>query len=139
MEAVTVNQLYTPSSLNHSKKLKSFHATVVFAHEYDTLIIQLPLRIYLHILLQNSDLWIYSKKENVKIHGKENLTGYEFLHKDSLHSFCKICGVSVLVEVTEPGSNIVPINVRTINGIDLGSLRLKKYDGKANDPQYIVH
>jgi hypothetical protein len=32
----------------------------------------------------------------------------------------------------------MPINVRTMDGIDLSSLTLNKYDGAKNDPQYKV-
>jgi hypothetical protein len=32
----------------------------------------------------------------------------------------------------------MPINVRTIDGIDLSSLTLQNYDGAKNDPQYEV-
>jgi hypothetical protein len=74
----------------------------------------------------------------VVIDGGGNLTDYMFLSKESLHSFCKICGVSVLVRVTEPEKDLMPINVRTIDGVDLSSLTLNKYDGAKNDPQYEV-
>lgn len=88
--------------------------------------------------LQNGDLWIYPRRSALRIYGEKSLLGYEFLHKDSLHSFCETCGVSVLVSVTEPGKDFVPINVRTLNGIDLASLKLKKFDGRAQSPQYVI-
>jgi hypothetical protein len=49
-----------------------------------------------------------------------------------------VCGVSVLVRVLDENEDIMPINVRTIDGIDLLSLTLNKYDGAKNDPQYEV-
>jgi hypothetical protein len=87
---------------------------------------------------QNGDLWIYPPKSAVTVQGGENLTDYAFLSKDSLHSFCKICGTSVLVRVSDEAGENMPINVRTIDGIDLSSLTLKNYDGAKNDPQYEV-
>ncbi|KAH8601541.1 Mss4-like protein [Bisporella sp. PMI_857] len=86
---------------------------------------------------RNSDLWIYPKKSEVALSGAENLTDYVFLHEDSLHSFCKTCGVSVVVKVTS-GDDIMPINVRTVDNIDVDKLKLKFYDGKSNKPEYKV-
>jgi hypothetical protein len=87
---------------------------------------------------QNGDLWIYPPKSAVVVEGGEKLTDYAFLTKDSQHSFCRVCGVSVLVRVLDENEDIMPINVRTIDGIDLSSLTLNKYDGAKNDPQYEV-
>jgi hypothetical protein len=87
---------------------------------------------------QNGDLWIYPSKSAVKLEGSDNLTDYTFLSEDSLHSFCSTCGVSVLVRVTDPKDDIMPLNVRTIDGIDLEALEFNYYDGKSADPQYAV-
>ena len=70
--------------------------------------------------------------------GEDKLTDYKFLSDTSLHAFCSVCGVSVVVHVTEPGEDIMPLNVRTISGIDLDGLTLNRYDGRKNDPQYEV-
>ena len=43
-----------------------------------------------------------------------------------------------MVKVTDPKEDVMPVNVRTINGIDLEDLDLQKYDGWSNDPQYVV-
>lgn len=67
-----------------------------------------------------------------------NDLSYAFLSPSSLHSFCKICGVSVLVKVTVPGEDKVPLNVRTLQGVDLGALQLQEYNGWANEPNYAV-
>ena len=32
----------------------------------------------------------------------------------------------------------MPINVRTMDGIDISTLNLQKYDGAKNDPKYEV-
>ena len=34
--------------------------------------------------------------------------------------------------------NVCPVNVRTINGIQVDQLKLKKYDGRMNNPQYVL-
>ena len=74
----------------------------------------------------------------MQLHGAENFTDYVFLENTSLHSFCSKCGVSVVVKVTVPGEDIMPLNVRTIKGIELESLEFQRYAGKKNDPQYSV-
>ena len=74
----------------------------------------------------------------MKVDGGENLTEYIFLAQDSLHCFCKTCGSSVLVRVTDPKEDILPLNVRMIKGIDLNKLELKFYDGKSVGREYKV-
>ena len=90
--------------------------------------------------MQNGALWIYPPKSAVVVEGGENLTDYAYFGKDLLRSFCKTCGVLVLVKVTNEGEEdpVMPINVRTIDGIDIDSLTLKYYDGAKEDPQYEV-
>ena len=74
----------------------------------------------------------------VQLKGLEYLTDYAFLDEKSLHSFCSICGTSIIVKVNVPGEDDMPLNIRTIEGIDLQDLEYQKYDGKSNDPQYSV-
>jgi len=92
------------------------------------------------ICSRHGALWIYPSKSAVVIQGGENLTDYAYFGKNSLRSFCKTCGVLVLVKVTDEQEEdpVMPINVRTIDGIDIGSLKLKYYDGAKEDPQYEV-
>lgn len=45
----------------------------------------------------------------------------------------------MLVRVLEEKEDVVmPINVRTIDGIDLSRSTLSNYDGAKNDPQYEI-
>jgi hypothetical protein len=44
----------------------------------------------------------------------------------------------VLVRVLEEKEDVMPINVRTIDGIGLSRLTLSNYDGAKNDPQYEI-
>jgi len=91
--------------------------------------------------LQNADLFVYPPRSAVVV-SLSNLTGYAFLSPDSQHCFCKTCGVSVLVHVLEkpkPGQEVeMPINVRTIVGVDVGELQKQYYDGAKNKPLYDV-
>lgn len=42
------------------------------------------------------------------------------------------------MKVLEEGAEDMPINMRTVEGVDLGKLRLNMYDGAKNDPKYEV-
>ena len=77
---------------------------------------------------QNGDLWIYTNKDSVALHGEENIKSYLFGPKTQSHDFCGVCGVSVSEGLTK-GS--LAINARTLNGIDLADLKVKDFDGKA--------
>jgi hypothetical protein len=68
----------------------------------------------------------------------ENLTGCAFPSPDSLHSFCTTCGVSVLVQILDKTVERVPLNVRTIQGLELEKLRTKKFDGRSRALKYVL-
>ncbi len=88
---------------------------------------------------QNADLWIYTLKKDVKLRGEDHLTVYRFGRKIGGHAFCSTCGVPVVNKLEPPEGFVhqfdtagkMPVNARTINGIDLKALRLKKVDGKS--------
>lgn len=86
---------------------------------------------------QNADLWVYPSEKDVELRGEEHLTVYRFGRKGSGHAFCRTCGVPVVNKFdhsvdTAPKSMIgkLPVNVRTINGIDLKAVKVNKADGK---------
>lgn len=88
---------------------------------------------------QNGDLWIYPSKEDVSLRGKEALTAYEFGRKTIRHLFCGNCGVDVGVSAKDPEKHpFYPINVRTMNGVDVEALKVKKGNGSTWDPPYEV-
>ncbi|MCJ1258599.1 hypothetical protein MMC24_006432 [Lignoscripta atroalba] len=90
------------------------------------------------ICSRNGDIWIYPSKDSVAIHGEDALTSYSFAKKTCSHRFCGTCGVMVYNEILDPNADIKPINVRTLNGVDLETLKIKKVSGKEWDPQYDV-
>lgn len=62
------------------------------------------------------------------LRGEAQLTEYLFNKKAIRHLFCKVCGVQSYAEgVTFPK---VSINVRCLEGVDVGSLTLTPYNGK---------
>ena len=62
----------------------------------------------------------------------EELTLYEFHKKVFKHYFCPTCGVQPFLKDTRPeqAEVKVEVNVKTVDGIDLGNLSTRLYDGK---------
>ena len=58
------------------------------------------------------------------IHGKDTLTSYRFNTKKSSHMFCPTCGVSIF-NIPEGDFPLLPINVRTLNGVDVEAMEVK--------------
>lgn len=66
------------------------------------------------------------------LQGEEELKTYRFNKNVIEHIFCSDCGVQSFGKGTNPdGTPAVAINVRTIDGIDIGTLNRMPYDGKS--------
>ncbi|MDP3402400.1 MAG: GFA family protein [bacterium] len=66
------------------------------------------------------------------LQGEEELNTYRFNKHVIEHMFCSDCGVEPFGRGANPdGTPAVAINVRTIDGIDIGTLTRMPYDGKA--------
>lgn len=64
--------------------------------------------------------------------GESELTDYQFNKKVIHHLFCKTCGILPFGRGVGPdGSEMVAVNLRCIDGVDLASLALTEYDGKS--------
>lgn len=100
--------------------------------------------------------WIYPKNEYVAIEGRENLSNYLMGRQITLKGFCKVCGVVIQskpADLTEEQVAALPegprkwygfgkvyhvINAKTLNGVDLEPLKVKKIDGwNIVEPKYI--
>lgn len=65
------------------------------------------------------------------VSGESNLADYLF-HKQVIHHlFCKTCGVKPFARGTTPRGDMVAINVRCLEGIDVGAQPTKMVDGRA--------
>lgn len=62
--------------------------------------------------------------------GSDNQTEYRFNKKAIGHLFCKTCGVQVYAESEMNGQKMAAINLRTVEDIDLETLKINKYNGK---------
>ena len=65
------------------------------------------------------------------LQGEANLTDYQFNKHVIHHTFCKTCGIKPFARGKGPnGAEMVAINVRTIEDVDLAKVATKPYDGK---------
>ncbi|KAL9136727.1 MAG: hypothetical protein Q9175_002063 [Cornicularia normoerica] len=91
------------------------------------------------ICSRNADLWVYPFNKDVELRGGNHLTIYRFGRKAAGHAFCSTCGVPIVNNFERPEANVhvnefmterLPVNVRTIDGIDLKALKVNELDGK---------
>lgn len=64
--------------------------------------------------------------------GEDALTEYRFNKKQIAHLFCATCGVQAFGRGVRPdGVKTAAINVRCLDGVDLGALTVQQVDGKS--------
>jgi hypothetical protein len=63
--------------------------------------------------------------------GQDDLIDYQFGKKRIHHLFCRRCGIRSFARGTGPdGSEMAAVNVRCLDGVDLGAVPLRPFDGK---------
>jgi hypothetical protein len=66
------------------------------------------------------------------ISGESDLTAYLFNKHVIHHLFCSTCGIESFARGTAPdGSEMAAINIRCLDGVDLGALEPTPVDGKS--------
>jgi hypothetical protein len=66
------------------------------------------------------------------IAGGDQLTDYQFASKRIHHLFCRVCGIRSFARGTVPGgSEMVAINVRCLEGVDVSALPVRHFDGRS--------
>lgn len=64
--------------------------------------------------------------------GEASLTDYQFHRKIIHHLFCKTCGIKAFGRGVGPdGAEMVAVNVRCLDGVDLAKIQTRAFDGKA--------
>ena len=64
--------------------------------------------------------------------GEARLVEYLFNKKVIRHLFCRTCGVEPFGRGAAPdGAEMIAVNVRCLDGIDVSSLKLTPFDGKS--------
>ena len=64
------------------------------------------------------------------LEGQDDLRDYQFNNHVIHHLFCQTCGIRSFGRGVAPdGSKMVAINVRCLDGVDLDSLKIERFDG----------
>jgi hypothetical protein len=79
--------------------------------------------------------WIMAFTPAAKFHlksGEGNLSEYKFNREVIRHLFCSTCGIESFARAAMPdGTEMVAVNVRCLDGVDLDSLAPQKVDGRS--------
>lgn len=81
---------------------------------------------------KGSLLWLVPRDNLRLLTPEENLSTYTFGKHAIKHRFCPTCGIHPFGEGTDPsGNRMAAVNVRCLEGVDLSSLPVKHFDGRA--------
>lgn len=84
-----------------------------------------------HCQIKGLVLGFVPKDNFVLVRGEDNLTTYTFNKHVIDHTFCKNCGVQGFsFGVSPDGKETAAINVRTLDGVDMDTLVVTKFEGK---------
>jgi hypothetical protein len=61
--------------------------------------------------------------------GRDDLTAYRFNTGTAQHTFCKVCGIHPFY-VPRSDPDKIDVNVRCLDGVDLGAIAPKPFDGR---------
>ena len=78
-------------------------------------------------------LWAFVTEDKFALRaGGEDLTDYQFGKKTIHHLFCPRCGVASFSRGKAPGGQeMIAVNVRCLNDVDIGALTIKPFDGRS--------
>lgn len=64
--------------------------------------------------------------------GEDDLVDYQFNKKIIHHLFCRTCGVAPFARGVGPdGAEMIAINVRCLDGVDLDAVAVSPFDGRS--------
>lgn len=77
--------------------------------------------------------WVlaFTTPDNFKLLQGDGLTDYQFHKKTIHHLFCPVCGVASFGRGSSPQGEMVAINVRCLDDVDVGKLKVTEVDGKS--------
>ena len=77
-------------------------------------------------------LW-FVPRASLRLTTPENAAGTYLFNKHVIkHRFCPTCGIHVFGEGTDPkGNAMAAVNLRCVDGIDLATIPVQHFDGKA--------
>jgi len=75
-------------------------------------------------------LWLVGASDFSLRTPRERMSTYLFNKRHIQHHFCPTCGIAPFSEGQGPdGSQTYAVNVRCLDGVDLGALQVMAYDG----------
>jgi hypothetical protein len=81
---------------------------------------------------RGSLLWFVPRAELHLLTPDGNASTYTFNKHKIKHRFCSHCGVHPYGEALDPkGNEVAAINIRCLEGIDLASIPVSNFDGRA--------
>jgi hypothetical protein len=81
---------------------------------------------------KGSLLWFVPRADLHLLTPDENASTYTFNKHKIKHRFCANCGIHPYGEAPDPkGNEVAAINIRCLEGIDLGPIPVHHYDGSA--------
>lgn len=85
------------------------------------------------ICMKRGSLLDFVPESNFKLlSGEEELQDYQFNKRVIHHLSCKSCGILSFSRATMPnGANVVAINIRCLDGIDLSKINILEYNGRS--------
>jgi hypothetical protein len=78
-------------------------------------------------------LLAFAPAQNFKlVSGEGAMTEYQFNKHVIHHLFCAACGIQSFARGKRPsdGADVVAVNARCLDGVDVDSLKVKKVDGR---------
>lgn len=73
--------------------------------------------------------WIVAKEAFTLLAGADELTTYRFNTGVAQHHFCRTCGIAGFY-VPRSHPDMIDVNVRCLDAVDLATLRLERFDGR---------
>lgn len=81
---------------------------------------------------KGSLLWFVPRDKLRLLTSGEDVATYTFNKHAIRHHFCQTCGIHPYAEAVDPtGNPMAAINVRCLDGIDLGSVPVSNFDGRS--------
>jgi hypothetical protein len=77
-------------------------------------------------------IWSFATPDKFKlVSGGSDLTGYRFNRRAIDHRFCAKCGIESFAQGPAPsGAEMIAINVRCLDGVDLDALKPDRFNGR---------
>ena len=80
---------------------------------------------------KGAPLWFVPRSSLKILRGEDKLQTYTFNKHVIMHRFCPTCGIHTHGEGTDPkGNRTAAINLRCLEGIDLGKIQITPFDGR---------